>query len=133
MSEKSRVASPPSTSGARPITLDAALLFDVDQSVLKPAAENVLRELAGEINAIANARVVIEGHTDSDGSDGYNQRLSEARATAVADFLVNSGGVSRQVVHARGYGESQPAAPNDTTQNKARNRRVEALIIIDRN
>jgi outer membrane protein OmpA-like peptidoglycan-associated protein len=84
-----------------------------------------------EINAIPNARVVIEGHTDSDGSDDYNQRLSEARATAVADFLVDSGGVSRDIVGSRGYGEGQPVAPNDTAQNKAMNRRVEAVIIVE--
>jgi outer membrane protein OmpA-like peptidoglycan-associated protein len=112
--------------------LDASLLFDVDKSVLKPAAENALRELATEIKAIPKARVVIEGHTDSDGSDDHNQRLSEARASAVAEFLVNSGGVSRDIVGARGYGESQPVAPNDTLQNKAKNRRVEAVIIVDR-
>jgi outer membrane protein OmpA-like peptidoglycan-associated protein len=116
----------------RRVTLDASLLFDVDESVLKPAAENVLRELSLEINAIPNVRVAIEGHTDSDGADDYNQRLSEARAAAVADFLVNSGGVPREVVNAVGYGEGQPAAPNDTAQNKAMNRRVEALIIVGR-
>jgi outer membrane protein OmpA-like peptidoglycan-associated protein len=114
----------------RRVTLDASLLFDVDESVLKPGAENTLRELATEINAIPKARVVVEGHTDSDGPDGYNQRLSEARAAAVADFLVKSGEVPRDKVGAVGYGESQPVAPNDTSQNKALNRRVEALIIV---
>jgi outer membrane protein OmpA-like peptidoglycan-associated protein len=114
----------------RRVTLDAALLFDVDESVLKPAAENTLRELATEINAIPTARVVVEGHTDGDGSDAHNQQLSEARAQAVRQFLVESGGVMTDVVHARGYGETQPAVPNDTELNKARNRRVEVVIIV---
>ena len=115
----------------RRVTLDASLLFDVDKSILKPAAENSLRELATEINAIPNARVVLEGHTDSDGSDTYNLQLSEARAESVKRFLIESGNVQAAVVHAVGYGETQPVVPNDTPHNKAKNRRVEALIIID--
>lgn len=114
----------------RRVTLDASLLFDIDEAVLKPVAENTLRELATEINAIPNARVVLEGHTDSDGSDEYNQGLSEARAAAVAKFLVESGGIAEALVESVGYGESQPVAPNDTPANKAKNRRVEALIIV---
>lgn len=114
----------------RRVTLDAALLFDVDESVLKPVAENTLQELATEIKAIPTARVVIEGHTDSDGSDAHNQQLSEARAEAVRTFLVESGGVIPDVIHARGYGEAQPVSPNDTPLNKARNRRVEVVIIV---
>lgn len=115
----------------RRVTLDASLLFDVDKSVLKPAAENMLHELATEINAIPGARVVLEGHTDSDGSDAHNQQLSEARAESVKRFLIESGGVESTLVHARGYGETQPMAPNDTPQNKAKSRRVEALIIVN--
>jgi outer membrane protein OmpA-like peptidoglycan-associated protein len=115
----------------RRVVLDASLLFDFDESVLKPTAENALRELASEINAIPDSRVVLEGHTDSDGAEAYNQQLSEARAEAVRQFLIVSGGVRAEAVHARGYGESQPVAPNDTPLNKARNRRVEAVIIVE--
>lgn len=115
----------------RRVTLDASLLFDVGKSVLKPVATNTLRDLAMEINAIPNARVVLEGHTDSDGSEAYNQALSEARAESVKQFLIESGGVESAVVHALGYGETHPIAPNDTPLNKARNRRVEALIIVN--
>ena len=70
----------------RRVVLDASLLFDVGESVLKPVAENALRELATEIHAIPNARVVIEGHTDNDGTEAYNQGLSEARAESVRRF-----------------------------------------------
>lgn len=115
----------------RRVTLDASLLFDVGESVLKPVAENMLRDLATEIRAIPTARVVLEGHTDSDGSEDYNQQLSEARAESVKRFLIESGGVESTVVHALGYGETQPVAPNDTPLNKAKNRRVEALIIVN--
>jgi flagellar motor protein MotB len=114
----------------RRVTLDASLLFDVDESILKPAAANTLRELATEINAIPTARVVVEGHTDSDGSDAHNQQLSEARAEAVRKFLIESGGVSPDVAYARGFGESQPTVSNDGPLNKARNRRVEVVIIV---
>jgi OOP family OmpA-OmpF porin len=114
----------------RRVILDASLLFDVDEAVLKPSAANTLRELATEVNAIPGSRVVLEGHTDSDGADVHNQALSEARAEAVLRFLVDTGGVDPARVHALGYGEAQPIAPNDTPLNKAKNRRVEALIIV---
>jgi OOP family OmpA-OmpF porin len=77
-------------------------------------------------------RVVVEvaGHTDSKGSEEYNQGLSERRANAVKDYL-NSKGVRASRLTARGYGESRPVASNDTDEGRAENRRVE-LIVLDR-
>jgi outer membrane protein OmpA-like peptidoglycan-associated protein len=73
-------------------------------------------------------RVEIAGHTDSDGSELYNLRLSQARAQAVVDYLV-SRGISPDRLVARGYGESRPVAPNDTPENKQKNRRTELKIL----
>ncbi len=70
----------------------------------------------------------ISGHTDSDGSEMYNLRLSQARAQAVVDYLV-SRGISPSRLIAKGYGESRPVAPNDTPENKQKNRRTELKIL----
>jgi OOP family OmpA-OmpF porin len=71
---------------------------------------------------------VLEGHTDSKGNAAYNQRLSEQRAQAVKDKMVNQYGISSQRLMAQGYGESRPVATNDTEQGRQENRRVVAII-----
>ena len=71
---------------------------------------------------------VVEGHTDSVGTDAYNQGLSERRANAVRDVLVNQYGLSADRVNAAGYGESRPVADNATSEGRAINRRVEAEV-----
>jgi OmpA-OmpF porin, OOP family len=76
------------------------------------------------LKANPDLRVRIDGHTDSSGSDAYNQKLSERRAEAVRKFLTDSG-IAPSRLEARGYGESRPAAPNDTPANMRLNRRVE--------
>ncbi|HNW60713.1 MAG TPA: OmpA family protein [bacterium] len=109
------------------VTLKSGLLFDSGKSVLKPAAQNDLAELATTLNKYSDTVLLIEGHADSQGEEAYNQKLSESRAHAVASFLAKSNvDISRFTI--MGYGESQPVASNDTPEGRAQNRRVEIAI-----
>lgn len=109
------------------LALDAAVLFDVASSTLKAEANTAIANAAAVIRERRATRVLIEGHTDSDGDDAANNALSLARATAVRDALATAG-VDRSILRVRGHGERRPVAPNDTPANKARNRRVDLLI-----
>ncbi len=80
------------------------------------------------MNQYPQTTTVVEGHTDSKGSDAYNQKLSERRASAVRDVLVNQYGVDASRVNAAGYGESRPVADNVSDAGRAVNRRVEAEV-----
>ena len=104
--------------------------FAVNSSEVQPASRDVLIELATIIKNYPEDVILITGHTDSDGAADYNLKLSEMRANAVGDILV-AGGVPAETVAARGYGETQPIASNDTAEGKALNRRVELTITID--
>jgi outer membrane protein OmpA-like peptidoglycan-associated protein len=108
---------------------DSAVLFDTGKAQLKPGATAALKDLATSIKGHSKVRVVLEGHTDATGSDAVNVDLSRARAEAVGDFLTTNG-VAEAVIDTVGYGEVQPLAPNDTAANMAKNRRVEALVIV---
>ncbi|HXV14545.1 MAG TPA: OmpA family protein [Candidatus Krumholzibacteria bacterium] len=109
------------------ITFDSGLLFDVNRAVLKPASQQNLTELAVILNKYPDTNILLEGHTDSDGSEEHNLNLSELRSKSVANFLA-----TQQVMETRfttmGYGESQPIADNSTASGKAKNRRVEVAI-----
>lgn len=115
--------------GAHRTSFDAAVLFDLGKDQLKPGAALALQDLADDLKKEPKARVVIEGHTDNSGTDGFNVDLSRKRAAAVGDFLVKAG-VPATAIDTVGYGELQPVAPNDTAENMAKNRRVEALVIV---
>lgn len=104
--------------------------FDFDKATLKPEAKAILDEAAALLNKHERVVVEVAGHTDSMGSETYNQGLSERRANAVRDYLTGKG-VQAQRLSARGYGESMPVASNDTKAGRAENRRVE-LIVLDR-
>jgi OOP family OmpA-OmpF porin len=104
--------------------------FDFDKSTLRPEAMVILNEAAALLNKHERVVVEVAGHTDSTGSDAYNQGLSERRANAVRDYLVEKG-VRASRLSAKGYGESMPVASNDTKEGRAENRRVE-LIVLDR-
>jgi len=110
------------------IALDAAVLFDTGQALLKPDARQTLHEAAERVKKFANAPVTISGHTDNVGSDASNQTLSEHRASAVQQYFVTQEGISAGRLTAKGYGESQPVADNASEQGRARNRRVEVVI-----
>jgi OOP family OmpA-OmpF porin len=104
--------------------------FEFDKATLKPEAMTVLDQAAALLKKHERVVVEVAGHTDSIGSEEYNQGLSERRATAVKDYL-NSKGVRASRLTSRGYGESRPVASNDTDEGRAENRRVE-LIVLDR-
>lgn len=113
----------------RRVVLDSSVLFDVDHSDLRPEAEAVLAELAADIARYGNARLLVEGHTDDTGSDAYNQQLSVERASSVGEFLIQHAGLPAMAVEIVGYGESRPTVPNDSDENRTRNRRVEVVIV----
>jgi len=104
--------------------------FDFDKATLKPEAKVVLNEAAALLAKHERVVVEVAGHTDSMGSESYNQGLSERRANAVRDYLASKG-VKASRLTAKGYGESRPVASNDTKEGRAENRRVE-LIVLDR-
>jgi len=103
------------------------VLFDTGSYVLKPGAREKLAKISGIVLAHPGLNLQIEGHTDSVGSDEYNQQLSERRAGSVQDFLVEQG-VPAASVTARGFGKTQPVASNDTPEGRQRNRRVELVV-----
>ena len=110
------------------VTFDSGLLFGFDSYALSAGAKQDLRELAGTLQKYPDTNIIIEGHTDSKGADDYNQTLSERRAGAVADY-VSAQGVSRSRLTTKGYGETSPVDTNDTDAGRAKNRRVNVIII----
>ncbi|SUO91498.1 OmpA family protein [Suttonella indologenes] len=111
------------------VTLSADTYFDFDKSVLKPEGKAAIRQLAQELNSRgANVqKITVVGNTDSKGSDAYNQKLSERRAAAVGNFLIENG-VPGTIIEAYGNGERNPVASNDTAQGRAQNRRVDITV-----
>ncbi len=95
--------------------------FDFDKAVLKPMYYGDLDEVAKVMKANPNLRVDLNGHTCDLGSEKYNQKLSERRAKAVFDYLTNHG-IDAQRLTWKGYGETQPAFPNTSEENRAKNR-----------
>ncbi len=109
--------------------------FDFDKSNVKKADDAELKQAIDFVKKYPGAKVQLEGYTDSKGTVQYNQKLSERRAEAVKQYLIKEGAVDKATISARGYGESNPVAPNKTPEGKdnpkgrAQNRRVEILII----
>lgn len=103
------------------------ILFGFDKSDLSASAEGNLDKLVAVLKEYPDTNIEIQGHTDSKGSDSYNQGLSQRRATAVATYLRNRG-VSASRITTKGYGETAPVASNDTEDGRAQNRRVNFLI-----
>ncbi len=110
------------------ITFNSGILFAVNSATLTPDAEHNITELAKILNKYKDTNVLIEGHTDSTGTNEYNQRLSERRAGSVEQY-VESLGVASSRLTAKGYGETQPVAPNATAAGRQQNRRVEVAIM----
>jgi OOP family OmpA-OmpF porin len=116
---------PPSPPPApKHMELSADTYFDFDKATLKPEGERKVEEIVRALKDNPKQRVVIEGHTDSIGSDAYNQRLSERRADSVGRYMV-SRGIDPQRITTRGHGESKPIASNKTAEGRAQNRRVD--------
>jgi len=110
------------------VTFAADAFFDVDKAVLKPEAKAKLDDLVGKTKGINLEVIIAVGHTDSDGSDAYNQKLSVKRSEAVKAYLVEKG-VEKNRVYTEGKGEKQPVADNKTKEGKAKNRRVEIEVV----
>ncbi|WP_370526495.1 OmpA family protein [Pantoea sp. Ap-967] len=88
------------------------------------AAQQRLQSLLPRLNGLGVNKIKVVGHTDSVGSDAYNQKLSERRAASVAEYLISQG-LAPQKVTSEGHGESEPVADNDTEEGRAHNRRVD--------
>lgn len=109
------------------VRLTNDILFDYNSAALRSASRDTLNELAQNFRQYPDNRIIVEGHTDSTGSDAYNQRLSEQRASNVADYLIDQG-VAASAITVYGYGEMRPKASNDTPEGRQQNRRVEIHI-----
>ena len=103
------------------------VLFRSGSFELLPGARERLAKVSGIVLAYPSLHVAIEGHTDSVGSDDYNQQLSERRAQAVRDYFVQQG-INSANVEAHGYGKTEPIATNDTPEGRQQNRRVELIL-----
>jgi outer membrane protein OmpA-like peptidoglycan-associated protein len=109
------------------VTVRNEILFDFDSAGLRSSSRDELREMADVFNKYRDTTIAVNGHTDSTGSAAYNQRLSNRRASAVANYLEDLG-VSSSRVDAYGYGESKPKASNSTASGRQQNRRVEIYV-----
>ena len=119
-----------------PIVLDKTLeinldiLFDTAKSDIKPEYMSQVQKLADAMNQYENTVVHVEGHTDSQGSDAFNQKLSQSRADSVKAALITKYGIAADRVTATGYGESRPIADNSTADGRAQNRRVVGSVSV---
>ena len=109
------------------VQLTNDILFDVDSYALRPESRDTLRELAANFTRYPEEQISIEGHTDSTGTPEHNQMLSENRAGAVRDYLIDHSVPSSRIT-ATGFGETRPKASNDTPEGRQVNRRVEIHI-----
>ena len=116
------------------IDLAADVLFDFDKADILPKAEETLTKAAAIVKERAKGTVRVEGHTDSKGGDAYNMRLSDRRANSVRDWFRTKGGLSNFKFETKGFGATQPVAPNqkpdgtDDPEGRQKNRRVEIVI-----
>ena len=121
-------AAAPQPPAATKVTYAADAFFEFDKSVLKPEGKAKLDDLVGKVKGINLEVVIAVGHTDSVGSDAYNQKLSVRRSEAVKAYLVSKG-IEKNRVYTEGKGEKQPVADNKTTEGRAKNRRVEIEVV----
>jgi OOP family OmpA-OmpF porin len=123
-----RPAPAPQPPAATKVTYAADAFFDFDKSVLKPEGRAKLDDLVSKIQGINLEVIIGVGHTDSVGSDAYNQSLSVRRAESVKAYLVSKG-IEKNRVYTEGKGEKQPVADNKTAEGRAKNRRVEIEVV----
>ncbi|WP_035202845.1 outer membrane protein OmpA [Acidovorax sp. CF316] len=113
---------------ASKVTYAADAFFDFDKSVLKAEGKAKLDDLVSKVKGINLEVIIAVGHTDSVGSDAYNQKLSVRRSEAVKAYLVSKG-IEKNRVYTEGKGEKQPVADNKTAEGRAKNRRVEIEVV----
>ena len=118
----------PQPPAATKVTYAADAFFDFDKAVLKPEGKAKLDDLVGKVKDINLEVIIAVGHTDSVGTDTYNQKLSVRRAEAVKAYLVSKG-IEKNRVYTEGKGEKQPVADNKTSEGRAKNRRVEIEVV----
>ncbi|MES2831149.1 MAG: OmpA family protein [Pseudomonadota bacterium] len=114
------------------VTFAADAFFDFDKAVLKPDGKRKLDDLASKLQGMNLEVIIAVGHTDSVGSDAYNQKLSVRRAEAVKAYMVTKG-IEANRVYTEGKGEKQPVATNKSAAGRAQNRRVEIEVVGTRN
>lgn len=110
------------------LNMPSQVTFDVDSAAVAPAFRSTLNDVAATLVQYESTYIDVYGHTDSTGSDAYNQTLSERRAQSVASYL-STQGVQQARLATRGFGESQPVASNTSEEGRAQNRRVEIRIV----
>ena len=113
---------------ATKVVLNADTFFDFDKDTLKPEGRQVLDQVAAQVETLNLETLIAVGHTDSIGSEQYNQGLSERRANSVKNYLVSKG-ISADRIYTEGKGELSPVASNATREGRAQNRRVEIEIV----
>jgi OmpA-OmpF porin, OOP family len=118
----------PAPAAATKVTYAADAFFDFDKAVLKGEGKAKLDDLVGKVKGINLEVIIAVGHTDSVGTDAYNQKLSVKRADAVKAYLVSKG-IEKNRVYTEGKGEKQPVADNKTSAGRAKNRRVEIEVV----
>ena len=118
----------PAPVAAAKVTYAADAFFDFDKAVLKAEGKAKLDDLVGKVKDINLEVIIAVGHTDSVGSDAYNQKLSVKRSEAVKAYLVSKG-IEKNRVYTEGKGEKQPVADNKTADGRAKNRRVEIEVV----
>ena len=118
----------PAPAVATKVTYAADAFFDFDKSVLKPEGKAKLDDLVSKVKGINLEVIIAVGHTDSVGSDAYNQKLSVRRSESVKAYLVSKG-IEKNRVYTEGKGEKQPVADNKTAEGRAKNRRVEIEVV----
>lgn len=109
------------------VTFDSGILFDFDSDRLRTEARTNLDNLAANLASFGDSKLLLVGHTDSVGTDSYNQQLSQRRASAVGNYLTMKGVPSTRVA-AAGRGETEPIQPNSTESGRLANRRVEIAV-----
>ncbi|GAB1578355.1 outer membrane protein OmpA [Bordetella petrii] len=119
---------PKPTPMATKVVFNADTFFDFDKSTLKPEGRQLLDQVAQQASGIDLETIIAVGHTDSIGTEAYNQKLSERRAASVKSYLVSKG-VDPNRIYTEGKGELQPVASNKTREGRAQNRRVEIEVV----
>ena len=109
------------------LTFNSGLLFKINSADLSESAKEELKKVGGILGKYEDTQILLEGHTDDTGSDDLNMKLSERRAEAVASYL-KSENIPSSRLKTKWYGEAQPKFPNDSEENRVKNRRVELAI-----